>query len=108
MHVFYNVLDLAAINAWVLYKKVTKKKIKRKAFILQLATELRKGLINEKETEKQQEENLEEVAESSKKRKKCQVGQCKGNKTLDSCVKCQKRVCGKCVKKTEKKCVKCA
>ena len=36
VHVFYNILDLAAINAWILYKEVTKKKISRRNFLLQL------------------------------------------------------------------------
>jgi hypothetical protein len=36
VQVFYNVLDLAAINAWVLYKETTNKRISRRKFILQL------------------------------------------------------------------------
>ena len=40
LHVFYDILDLAAIRAWVLYKEVTEVKISRKEFILQLAEEL--------------------------------------------------------------------
>ena len=39
-HVFYKVLDLAAINSWILYKEVTGKAISRRDFILQLAEEL--------------------------------------------------------------------
>ena len=37
---FQNTLDLAAINAWVLYKEVTDKKISRWAFIRKLAEKL--------------------------------------------------------------------
>ncbi|KAJ8887623.1 hypothetical protein PR048_013840 [Dryococelus australis] len=36
VHVFFNVLDLACINAWILYKEVTGRKIKRMKFILEL------------------------------------------------------------------------
>ncbi|KAJ8271033.1 hypothetical protein GJAV_G00122010 [Gymnothorax javanicus] len=38
---FYNVLDLAAINAWVLYRQCMNENISRREFMLQLAQELR-------------------------------------------------------------------
>src|SRR5882757_9199035 len=41
VQVFYNILDLAAINAWVLYKETTGKIITRRKFILKLCEELR-------------------------------------------------------------------
>ncbi|XP_014487368.1 PREDICTED: piggyBac transposable element-derived protein 3-like, partial [Dinoponera quadriceps] len=41
LQVFYNILDLAAINAWILYKETTHVNISRKYFIFQLAEELR-------------------------------------------------------------------
>ena len=37
---FYNILDLAAINAWILYKKTTEVKITRMNFIFQLPEKL--------------------------------------------------------------------
>jgi len=40
MHVFYNILDLAGINAWVLYKETTDENILRKDFLFQLGKEL--------------------------------------------------------------------
>ncbi|KAF2887332.1 hypothetical protein ILUMI_18841 [Ignelater luminosus] len=40
VHIFYNILDLAAINAYILYKEITGKKIKRRNFLLQLAEQL--------------------------------------------------------------------
>ena len=40
IHSFQNTLDLAAINAWVLYKEVTNKKISCRTFIRKLAEEL--------------------------------------------------------------------
>ena len=40
--VFYNVLDLAAINAWVLYRScMSQENIPRRDFMFQLAHELR-------------------------------------------------------------------
>ena len=37
--VFCNILDLAAINAWIIYKETTGDSITRKAFLFQLAKE---------------------------------------------------------------------
>nr|XP_003708046.2 PREDICTED: uncharacterized protein LOC100876414 [Megachile rotundata] len=47
VHVFYNILDLAAINAWVIYKDVIQVQISRKEFLLQLAEELSGNYDNE-------------------------------------------------------------
>lgn len=40
LQVVYNILDLAVINAWILYKETTQRNILRKHFIFQLAEEL--------------------------------------------------------------------
>ncbi|XP_024225198.1 uncharacterized protein LOC112213286 isoform X2 [Bombus impatiens] len=40
LQVFFNILDLAAINAWILCKECTRSKISRKEFIFCLAEEL--------------------------------------------------------------------
>lgn len=39
VHTFYNLLDLAAINSWILYCELNEKKISRRDFILQLGEE---------------------------------------------------------------------
>ena len=44
--VFYIILDLACINAYVFYKK-TKDAISRRNFMFQVATELRETLVQE-------------------------------------------------------------
>ena len=41
VRVFSNILDLAAINAWIIYRGVTEEKTSRHAFLCQLAEELR-------------------------------------------------------------------
>ena len=46
--VFYNILDLAGINAFVLYKKGTGDKISRRGFLFRLAAELREDNIVER------------------------------------------------------------
>ena len=38
--VLFNILDLAGINAWILYKETTGEQISRKDFMFQLADEL--------------------------------------------------------------------
>ena len=40
IQVFYNILDLAGINAWILFKEVTGNTNSHRNFLLQLATEL--------------------------------------------------------------------
>lgn len=109
MHVFYNILDMAAINAWIIYNQVTKNNLKRKAFILQLVNELTNGK-QQKAAQQRESQSNEEAGvgpDKSRKRKKCQVGMCKGNKTNDICEICKKAVCGKCVRKVPTVCSKC-
>ncbi|GBN36766.1 hypothetical protein AVEN_271594-1 [Araneus ventricosus] len=40
VQVFFNILNLAAINAWILYKQTTEERISRQEFLFQLAEEL--------------------------------------------------------------------
>uniref|UniRef100_A0A0K0G3K5 DDE_Tnp_1_7 domain-containing protein n=1 Tax=Strongyloides venezuelensis TaxID=75913 RepID=A0A0K0G3K5_STRVS len=47
LQVFFNILDLAAINAWILYKECTGSKIFRKDFLFQLTKELAEGETEE-------------------------------------------------------------
>ena len=109
--VFYNVLDLAAINATVLYREVTGKTISRRKFLLQLAIELKQQYKPRSDNDNCSDDNDEDivmdeaVSTKSKKRKQCQVRKCKGNKTSEECSKCKLAVCGKCTSKTYKKVV---
>ena len=74
LQVFFNILDLTAINAWILYKECTRSKISRKEFIFCLAEELT-------------EENKDNICQrsdasflspsTSEVRKSCQVDYCK-------------------------------
>lgn len=41
VHIFYNILDMTGINSYIIYKKVTGKRISRLNFLLQLAKDLR-------------------------------------------------------------------
>lgn len=104
VHVFYNILDLAGINAWVLYKEITKENVSRRDFLLRLAEELREEYISDKKQIGVTPCNpMRQINSSeSRKRKKCQIKRCKGNKTVDTCNSCNKAVCGQCTAKRNK------
>lgn len=111
VQVFYNILDLAGINAWVLFKEVTGKSITRRDFLLKLATELSDPYVASRVRHQATDDDDadEEYIEPAMKRRKCQISYCKGNKTKDSYVKCKKAVCGSCTALviTRNICVKC-
>ena len=104
VQVWYNILDLAAINSWVLYKSITGKQLSRKHFILQLAKELRHSNVDDVDVP--QTVNLT----AGRKRRQCQVAKCKGNKTTDTCSQCNRAVCGKCTATVQKQltCIDCS
>jgi len=99
VHTVCNILDLAAINAWVLYKEVTGEKISRREFILTLAEELVTPNKEQRGRGPTAEENADVDLQNPKgERKKCQVKkECQRNKTRYTCSKCQKNVCKKCI-----------
>lgn len=114
VQVFYNILDLAAINAWVLYKETTGKTISRRKFILKMCEELRANYVR---TERNRPENtsvpsIPKTADDSAqcKRRHCQIRQCDGNKASESCSQCNRITCGKCTatKRRVVVCVSCA
>ncbi|GBM75506.1 hypothetical protein AVEN_42998-1 [Araneus ventricosus] len=47
-HKFFNILDLAAINAWVIYKEIVGTKIKNRNHILNLDDQLQKNCVPSK------------------------------------------------------------
>ncbi|KAK7891607.1 hypothetical protein WMY93_023570 [Mugilogobius chulae] len=105
--VFYNILDLAAINAWVLFQQCTGTNIARRAFILELAKELRRDVLQAKASSNAPELQLHPQVPGN--RRQCQINRhCKKNRTTTICCGCQKPVCGKCVAKTESRCPACA
>ena len=63
IHSLQNTLDLAAINAWIVYKAVTKNNIPRRVFLQQLAEGLSGPHIDERSNTKKrqlQEETFDE------------------------------------------------
>ena len=112
--VFYNILDLGCINAYMLYKKKTGDAISRN-FMFQLATELREAHVQRKTAPlaavllpllNNSHENS--VVDGSKKQKQCQVNvNCEQNKTAKLCCGCRRSVCGKCTGCVKVECVDC-
>ena len=107
---FYNILDLASINAFVLYKKKTGDSISRRDFIFKLACELREDYIAERSSRRiAPAQGLSTAGKKSVKRKQCQVAvNCKQNKTSNCCHKCNSTVCGNCTANSFVECVICA
>ena len=105
LQVLFNILDLAAINAWILYKECTGSKISRKEFIFCLAEEL---VGEDKENICQRSDASFLSPSTSEVRKSCQVGYCKKNGSNNFCIYCKKIVCGKCTNKIQYICKKCA
>ena len=102
MAIFYDLLDKAALNAWILYKEATGEKITRREFIIELARQLCSKIttiaLNEQNT----------LKKGVKKRKRCSEKKC-DNKTNMHCFVCQNFVCGKhCTEIKINKCQQCA
>jgi len=104
VHVFYNILDLAMINAHTLYKLVTGEKLSRHSFIRKGAEELVAPYL-EARFPRADDQLLPEPA--AKCRAKCQIKKCQGNKTKERCSECDKWMCGSCQSK-KKWCQLCA
>lgn len=102
-------LDLAAINASILYNEVTGKHIERRDFLLKLAMELQQQFKMKNNNYPSSDDGDHEASTQSRKRRQCQVRNCKGNKTTEKCFKCKVAVCGKCTGKIFKKvlCINC-
>jgi hypothetical protein len=101
--VFYNILDLAAVNAWIIYRKATGKQMSRREYLLALSQELTK--INTPN----QDENAPPDGDGSCKlptRVTCQIKYgCNRNRTTTSCSKCKRPVCGQCLSNVCMQCV---
>ena len=105
--VWGNILKIAAINSYVLYKRVTSNRIIRRQFILMLVENLlgkpEPCLSNSKRQFRGDDEGV-------RKRRKCH-GVCCDNKTVSICILCQKPTCGKCsqdnFRMTYVKCLAC-
>lgn len=107
--VFYNILDMAAINASILFRKCTAERMSRRNFIMQLAKDLRSDHMKAKATQMMvREPGRTHEQQQMGRRRQCQVRRhCTKNKTKDTCGKCHKVVCGSCTWKVDITCVDC-
>ena len=109
LQVFFNILDLAGINAWILYKETTGSLISRQNFLFQLGEELISEYQKEQQPGKEEEpaKAARNISARTSDRKTCQIRYCKDNKTNKFCLKCKKYVCGKCAIEKPIICKKC-
>lgn len=107
VHTFYNMLDFAAINAWILFNEITGKNITRKTYIQMLVDEMRQNYISLSKKQKRKASTADSSEISGKKRRKCEIKLCKGNMTTNICMSCKKVVCGKCYAKIDYTCKNC-
>ena len=91
LQVFFNILDLAAINAWIFCIECTGLKISRKEYIFCQRSDA--SFLS---------------SSTSEVRKSCQVGYCEKNRSNNYCIYCKKIVCGKYTNKIQYICKKCA
>ncbi|TRY93454.1 hypothetical protein DNTS_005314 [Danionella cerebrum] len=95
--VFYNMIDMAALNAHVLYQACAGKQERRVDFLAELARELANSHLGAKEARKEQLLRQQSSTPNSGKRAMCQVKhQCKNNHATVRCVDCYRYTCGKC------------
>ncbi|KAL7859575.1 hypothetical protein SRHO_G00147220 [Serrasalmus rhombeus] len=101
--VFYNLLDLAAMNAHVLYTACTGSTESRRDFVHSLAGELRHRLLQEKAMSK-----MQRPLPAPGKKTQCQVqSRCNRNHSTEQCAACGKYTCRKCRKEGPWLCSKC-
>lgn len=107
--VFYNMVDIAALNAHVLYQQCTGLEERRVDFLVELAKELAQTHVEDKKVKKENLLRQEPPTPGQGKRAMCQVNsRCKSNHATVRCVDCYKYTCGKCRKEVEWQCQPCS
>ena len=92
-----NMLDIAAINARVLYKNSTQKQIYRRKFILLLMKKLTNTSRMEKSSADSDTPQSRPISFTTRKRRHCHGANC-NNMTVTLCMKCNRPSCGSCSK----------
>ncbi|XP_035988167.1 uncharacterized protein LOC110367769 isoform X3 [Fundulus heteroclitus] len=107
--VFYNMIDMAALNAHVLYQACVGVQERRLDFLVELAKELANSHVSEKKAQKEKLLRQQPSTPSSGKRAKCQVNhRCRNNCATVRCVDCYRYTCGKCTRLTPWQCQVCS
>lgn len=102
--VWSNILDISAINAWIVFKKISGKNLTRREFILSLISELRRSELNNTE-ESPRPSHIIDLPPLAKRRK-CQQSNCR-NCSSSYCKMCLKVTCGVCARDEKIILVKC-
>ena len=95
IHSFQSTLDLAATNAWILYKEINGIKISRRRFLQNLSEDHTLPMAKSSTLTR----TTEDIAAFSEQppTRNCQVkDNCKKNRSVGRCYKCEKSLCGKC------------
>ena len=97
---FFNVLDMAAINAFILFRKVTGRNLSRRQFLKELVVDL----VTPSKQPVQPFGDI--INKCAQKRRQCH--RCR-NKTGNLCSFCERPACGQCVseKRLQLKCSSC-
>uniref|UniRef100_A0A3P9KCK2 PiggyBac transposable element-derived protein domain-containing protein n=1 Tax=Oryzias latipes TaxID=8090 RepID=A0A3P9KCK2_ORYLA len=107
--VFYNMIDIAALNAYVLYQACTGVKERRVDFLVELASELAQAHMGAEKSKKDNHLRQQPPTPGKGKRAMCQVNcRCKNNHATVRCVDCYKYTCGKCRMEIPWQCQVCA
>ena len=107
IHSFQTTLDLAAINAWILYKEVTNENISCRNFICKLAEELAEPQVQKRNSVPAQVPFTISKENNCQPKKFCQVKiLCKRNRSLGVCIRC-KSLCGTCTTLVQCVCRNC-
>lgn len=102
---FFNLLDLAAINAWIIFKKKMGSKISRRSFLLKLGEQLTDACVLSRETASKHSLQQAKASVEGGTRVNCRVRvNCDRNRTTVICQSCEKPMCGQCQAKV---CVQC-
>ena len=100
--VFCNILDLAGVNFWVIFRKATGSKIARREFLRQLASELTFVATTVNTAAAQA---ASPATGQLEKRVNCQIkAACSRNRTVTVCNTCNRPVCGNWLAKI---CIEC-
>uniref|UniRef100_A0A3P9KF94 PiggyBac transposable element-derived protein domain-containing protein n=1 Tax=Oryzias latipes TaxID=8090 RepID=A0A3P9KF94_ORYLA len=92
--VFYNMIDIAGLNAYVLYQACTGVKERRVDFLVELASELAQGHMGAETAKKDNRLRQQPLTPGKGKRAMCQVNcRCKSNHATARCVDCYKYTC---------------
>ena len=98
VHVFYNAVDMALINSWILYKQVCQSSISRREFIQRVAEELSGSAptVSRKRRAEEVCSPNDTKASSIVKRRLTYSNLKFRNLITDICQECNKPMCGRC------------